>query len=292
MKDNINQYVDSLFSDIHETKQLRELKEEISANLLEKIHDLIARGDNAETAFKNAVSNLGDMSELVGSLKKASEAKLNENMFKPMIIDKEHVIGYVAASICLLLGVMVGGFIYLQQQELTTALTYLSPFILVAAPLFIYFGLTQETQHDYGMSSKRALSYSIASELLLIGVVISGIEYVHGQQPSFILLTLMPFVVIAAILFIYLGLTEKSRRKMDSEWQKEWINYYSDPQSAMVRGGISGALWIFSIAAFFYIGFTAGWKYSWIVLVVAVGCEPLIEAYFASKRKNKNKSYH
>jgi hypothetical protein len=83
-----------------------------------------------------------------------------------------------------------------------------------------------------------------------------------------------------------LGLTEKSRRKMDSDWEKQWIDYYSDPQSAIARGSISGALWIFSIAAFFFIGFTWGWRYSWIVFVAAVGCEPLIEAYFASKRKH------
>lgn len=286
MKDRIKKHVDNLFSDIYETKQLRELKEEISVNLLEKINDFISKGDNADTAFKRAVSNLGDMSELVGSLKKASEAKFNEDMFKSLPIDKKHVIGYVAASVSLLFGLMVGGIVYLQQKELLTALAYLIPFILVAAPIFIYFGLTQETRHDYGMNSKRALAYSVASEILLLGAAASGIEYFQGQRLIPILFTLMPFVIVSAIVFIYLGLTEKSRRKMDSEWEKQWINYYSNPQTATVRGGISGALWIFSIAAFFFIGFTWSWKYSWIVFIVAVGCEPLIEAYFASRGKS------
>lgn len=181
---------------------------------MEKINDFIASGDNAEAAFKKAVSDLGDMSELVGSLKKASEAKFNEDMFKPMPIDKKHVIGYVAASVSLLLGLMVGGFIYLQQKELLTALAYLMPFILVATPIFIYFGLTQETRQDYGMNSKRALSYSVASEIVLLGAVASGIEYFQRQSLSLIFLTLAPFVLVSAVIFIYLGLTEKSRRKV------------------------------------------------------------------------------
>jgi hypothetical protein len=287
VKDRIKKHVDNLFTDIYETKQLRELKEEISANVLEKIHDLIASGYSADAAFQKAVSDLGDMSELIGSLKKASEAKVSENMFKPVPIDKKHIIGYVTASVSLLLGLMFAGFVYLQQKELPTALAYLMPFVLVSAPLFIYFGLTQETQQDYGMTSKRALTYSVASEIFLFGAVASGIEYFQGQNLAIIFLTLMPFIIVSAIIFIYLGLTEKSRRKMDSQWQQQWVNYYSDPQTAMVRGSISGALWIFSIGAFLFIGFTWGWKYSWIVFVLALGCEPLIEAYFASKKKKQ-----
>lgn len=40
----------------------------------------------------------------------------------------------------------------------------------------------------------------------------------------------MPFAVISVIAYIYLGLTEKSRRKMGSDWEKQWLEYYSNPQ--------------------------------------------------------------
>jgi len=72
---------------------------------------------------------------------------------------------------------------------------------------------------------------------------------------------------------------------MDEAWQKQWVNYYSDPQSMMIRGTISGALWIFSFAAFLLLGFTIGWLYSWIVFIFAVGFEVLIEGYFMAKKK-------
>lgn len=282
MKNRIKNYVDPLFSNIHETKQLRELKEEISTNLLDKINDFIAHGRNPDEAFHQAVADLGDMSELIESLKKASDAKGNENLFP---IGKKHVIGYVTASAVLLIGMMVGGIVCLQQKGWLVALAFFMPFILVAAPIYIYFGLTQETATDYGMNHKRALLYSLASEILLFGVFASGIEHFQNQSIVVVFSTLMPFVIVSAIIFTYLGLTEKSRRKMDSDWAKQWVDYYSNPQTSIVRGAISGALWIFSIGAFFLLGFTWSWKFSWIVFVIVIGCEPLIEAFFAVKGK-------
>ncbi|GAA0136961.1 permease prefix domain 1-containing protein [Paenibacillus sp. YSY-4.3] len=287
MKRRIEQYVDDLFADIYETKQLGELKEEIRGNLLEQVNDLMAKGDNANAAFEKAVSNLGDMSELVESLKKASETRFNEAMFKPVPLDKQHVIAYLIASVCVLLGLMLGGAAYLQYQDLFKTFIYLIPFILVAAPIFIYFGLTQETSHDYGMKSKRALSYSVAAEIFLLGATVSGVKYFQEQSLLHIVLIFMPFLVVSAAMFIYLGLTEKSRTKMDSEWAKQWVSYYSDPQSVLVSGSISGALWIFSFGAFIFLGFAWSWKFSWIVFVLAVVCQLLIEAYFAAKRNKR-----
>lgn len=285
MKERIKKYVDNLFSDIHETKQLRELKEEICANLLEKVNDYLAGGDSEDTAFKKAVSNLGDMSELVASLKKASETRSSEEMTRTKF-DRTHVIGYVVASAILLFGLMTGGIVYLRGKALLNVLASFMPFLLLSAPVFLYLGLTQETRHHYGMNRKRALSYSLAAEVLLFGAVATGIVYFQGQPPFVVLSTFMPFLMVSAIVFIYLGLTEKSRRKMGSVWEKQWIDYYSNPRSAVVRGSISGALWIFSFAAFFLVAFTWGWKYSWIVFVVAIGIEVLLEAFFASKKDN------
>ncbi|WP_106023929.1 hypothetical protein [Clostridium thermopalmarium] len=158
------------------------------------------------------------------------------------------------------------------------------PFTMVSILLFMYFGLTQETKYSYGMRPRRALLYCLATELLLFGAFSTGFVYFSGQELFSVLATSMPFLITSVILFIYLGLTEKNRRKMDESWQKQWIQYYSDPKSMMVRGNISGAIWIFGIAAFFLIGFTIGWKFSWIVFIVATGCEVLVEGFFMTKR--------
>jgi hypothetical protein len=285
MKDRIKKYIDNLFSDIYDTRQLRELKEEIGANLLEKVNDFVAGGADEETAFKNAVASLGDMSELVTGLKKASQTKANEDTFKTFPLDKKHALAYVIASAIFLFGVMVSGVIYLRQSEMLAALVSLMPFILVSAPIFGYFGLTQETSQHYGMDSKRAVLYTAAGEIFLLGAMAAGTLYFRGREFFMVFAALMPFVIVSSAVFIYLGLTEKSRLKMSPEWVKQWVEYYSNPHVMMLRGAISGALWIFSIAAFFLVAFIWGWKLSWIVFVIAIGLQVLFEAFFATKSK-------
>ncbi|TDT50262.1 permease prefix domain 1-containing protein [Fonticella tunisiensis] len=285
MKDRIKKYVDNLFSEIYETKQLRELKEEISANLLERINDLIASGNSEEEAFKKAVSSLGDMDELVENLKKASQEKLQQNMFEAEALDKKHLIAYITASAILLFGIMTTGIVYLRNKDLMATTGTLMPFLIVSVLIFMYFGLTQETKHSYGMRPGRALLYCLATAILLFGIFSTGFVYFSGRKLFEVVASFMPFVIPSAVIFIYLGLTEKNRTKMNDVWQKQWLEYYSDPKAMMIRGNISGALWIFSFAAFFLIGFTVGWRYSWIVFIVATGIEVLIEGFFMARKK-------
>jgi len=284
VKERIKKYVDNLFADIYDTKQLSELKEEISANLLEKINDLRASGMKEDEAFNEAVSSLGNMDELVENLKKASKEKFEDDFFNTTPLDKKHIIAYIVATAALLFGAITAGIVYLQNKNMMATLGTLMPFTMVSILLFMYFGLTQETKYSYGMRPRRALLYCLATELLLFGAFSTGFVYFSGQELFSVLATSMPFLITSVILFIYLGLTEKNRRKMDESWQKQWIQYYSDPKSMMVRGNISGAIWIFGIAAFFLIGFTIGWKFSWIVFIVATGCEVLVEGFFMTKR--------
>ncbi len=286
MKERVKKYVDGLFSDIYDTKQLKELKEEVSANLLEKINDYIAAGHSEEESFEKAAAELGDMSELVENLKKASIMKQEGTSMNSLNLDRKHIIGYLAASVILLFGIMSGGIVYLQGHNLLNTFGSLMPFVIIAAALYVYFGLTQESTQDYGMNSKRAMAYSLATTLALFGIFAAAFVYYSGHQLFVVLSALMPFVLISGAIFIYLGLTEKSRRKMDTDWQKQWVEYYSNPKDMMLRGNLSGALWMFAIALFFLIGFTVTWKLSWIVFVFAVGFEILIEAYFSSRKKS------
>lgn len=285
MKDKIKKYVDNLFLDIYDTKELRELKEEISANLLEKVNDLISNGKNEEEAFMEAVSGLGDMDELVENLKKVSKEKFQEDINKELALDKKRIIAYIVASAILLFGAMTTGIVYLQGKNMMATIGTLMPFLIVSIVLFMYFGLTQETKHSYGMKSKRAFLYCLATAVFLFGIFSSGFVYFSGQELFAVLAASMPFIISSTIVFIYLGLTEKNRTKMDEAWQNQWVKHYSDPQTMMLRGNISGALWIFTFAAFLLIGFTIAWKYSWIVFIVAIGFEVLIESFFMTRKK-------
>lgn len=292
MDGKVKSYVDSLFADIPDSKQLRELKEEVCTNLLERISDSLGKGNSEEQSFRQAIAELGDVGELAESMRRLSRERIEENLLSSKPLDKKHVLGYVTASAIMLFGILSAGIVFLQTRELFITTSTLLPFIVASAALFVFFGLTQETLHHYAMNSKRALAYTLATVLFLFGIMTSLILYYQGQEAYKVLATLMPFVLPAVVIFIYLGLTEKSRRKIDDEWAKEWMEkwtaewkHHHTGHYGMIRGGISGALWLFSTAIFLLIGLNGGWKYSWVVFIFAAGVEALIEAIFAYRSK-------
>lgn len=69
MEDKLRAHMDHLFREVPLTKKSVELKEEILQNLVDKYHDLIAEGKTEEAAYNIAVASIGDISELLASLK-------------------------------------------------------------------------------------------------------------------------------------------------------------------------------------------------------------------------------
>lgn len=74
MEDKLRAHMDYLFREIPTTKKSVELKEEILQNLIDKYHDLIAEGKSEEAAYNIAIASVGDISELLESLKEGATA--------------------------------------------------------------------------------------------------------------------------------------------------------------------------------------------------------------------------
>lgn len=65
MDNKIKKYVDKLFEDGPKNRRTYELKEEILANLNDRYNDLIESGVDENTAYSRAISNIGDVEELI-----------------------------------------------------------------------------------------------------------------------------------------------------------------------------------------------------------------------------------
>lgn len=72
MEDKLRAHMDHLFRDVPPTKKSVELKEEILQNLVDKYHDLISEGKSEEAAYNIAIASIGDISELLESLKESA----------------------------------------------------------------------------------------------------------------------------------------------------------------------------------------------------------------------------
>ena len=69
MYDQLREYIESLFKDAPDTVKTVELKEEMLQNLYEKYNDLLAEGRSEQAAFNIAVAGVGDVGDLIETLR-------------------------------------------------------------------------------------------------------------------------------------------------------------------------------------------------------------------------------
>ena len=295
---NAKELVDSLFARYEETAALADFKEELLGNLNAKVESLVKKGMSESAAFEKAGAELGDVSALADDLSLKKRKEVFEEVY--MDIRKYMPIGrvfaYVAFGVAALFGIVTAFITYfaverkldLAAVNLTAAFGVFMPFTVLAIGGFTFLGLTQETASDYPMSKKRAAWYTAAAALIAFGLTTMPITYFSTKMAgleSEILTTialLIPFVLPGGGLLAFLVLTEKDRLK---PWAKEFrtgaiqreMAIWNDPATATRFGMFSGAIWIFAVGLFILLGFTLGFKFSWLVFIFAVAVQLLIQ---------------
>jgi hypothetical protein len=207
---------------------------------------------------------------------------------------------YVVFGALALFGIVAGFVTYFATRieldtalNLTSAFGALMPFIVAAVAGFTYLGLTQETASAYPLSKKRATWYTIAAGLIAFGIGAMPVTYFSSKfaGTSFEVLTtiaiLIPFVLPGGGIVAFLVLTEKDRlkpwaRELHAGAMKREMELWSDPATAARFGMFSGAIWIFAIGLFLLLGFTRGFKFSWLVFIFAVAIQLLVQGIMSS----------
>ena len=69
MKTRLKDYIEMIFSDAPVCARTEELKEEMYANVCDKYEDLIAEGKSETAAYNACVASIGDISELIDSIR-------------------------------------------------------------------------------------------------------------------------------------------------------------------------------------------------------------------------------
>ena len=68
MKTKLREYIDMIFADAPDSARVRDLKEEMYANVCDKYDDLISEGKSESVAYNISIASIGDISELLGSM--------------------------------------------------------------------------------------------------------------------------------------------------------------------------------------------------------------------------------
>jgi hypothetical protein len=305
---NTQQYVDGLFAHYEETPALADFKEELRGNLDERIKNLVRKGMPEAEAFHKATEELGDISALAEeiSLKKKQEVFEDMYMGTRKYMTPKRTAAFVLGGTAVCFGLISAAITWFSAGTEEAALGSAMVFCVAGAALLTFMGLTQETAAMHPMSWKRAALYAVSVGVFLFGVFIVPMTYfsttgvnpydiavgAHAPRGNIGLMTsiaaLIPFVLPAAALFVFLALTEKDRRKpwvveMAKESARRDMEYFADAAQSMRFGLVCGAIWIAAIASFVVLTLRVGILYSWLAFAGAIVLQLLTQALFFTK---------
>ena len=80
MNKKLNKYLDGVFSPYEDLHSVKELKEELSNDLQEKLSDLKNQGYDDEAAYNITIDSLGDISEIIESISTKTKELLDTVM--------------------------------------------------------------------------------------------------------------------------------------------------------------------------------------------------------------------
>ena len=292
-------YVDRLFADYEDSPEIADFKEEIAANLSERVRDITATGLDEENAFEKAAAELGDITAIADEVgKKNRNAAIAQMYMKARVpVTKKTAAGLAAASGLLLIsaGIVLVAFF---GETSGTGFYYTSAALLSAAcGLYTYFGLTRETASNYAMKRGRALAYGAACLAGVLGVGLATVSFLFAGVELFASVAIKAVFIIPAIcVLIFLLVTQPKRQK---PWLKAMIerdieNYMQscpdqvsmvNPVKAARFGVASGGLWLLAIAVFVTLGFIIPWQYAALTFLFALPVQVfMVMAIFEKKQ--------
>ncbi len=287
MKEKV--YIDRLFADYEDTSELRDFKEEIAANLSERIKELMSSGQSEEQAFDKATAELGDISALADDIakKKRNEA-ISQMYLTGFKLDAFHSLGYTICTVLTFISIL-GILSWVFDWEILT-FHYIFPLIVFAASMggYTFLSLTQESAYYFPMSNRRAMLHAIGVGGLILGVCATFLQYLQSVvypdivvYPHLIVLPLLVLAIPFGGLLMYLALTYKNRNKpwFEAQMRAGYVKSEHDgaemvdPINAAKFGVASGGLWILSIALFITGQFAIKFEYSWLVFLFALALQ-------------------
>lgn len=169
MINKIRNYIDHAFEAIPQTKKVLELKEELFSNLIEKYNDQLRVGKTEMEAYNVAIAGIGDISELVDSIKTYDPLvpMTSQEITRRAAITAVAVMLYILSPMLLILSSNFGAEI--------TGLCLMFLFIAIATGLLVFNGATKEKYRktddtlveDFkewrGNSAKERSAYSLFS---------------------------------------------------------------------------------------------------------------------------------
>ncbi len=250
MKNKIKDYIDLIFADAPDCAKTREMKEEMYANVSDRYDDLVKEGKSEAAAYNISISGIGDISELINSLKLENSAK-KEDYSNP----------------------------YSQKEAPSRAYTEKEK-----AEMEKYF------MRRGVMNSVAVALYILCWVPLVVLASISSVMGGNDDIVAAIGISIMMIMIAAATVLMVMKSSIKPlclKGVKDSELDDDGEEHYEEIRHSKKRVknpiivAISTILWVFTLAVYLIVSFATGaWHLTWLIFLISAAIDNIMEAIF------------
>lgn len=164
----VQSYLGKLFEQAGTNRQLADLREEMAANLTEKVSDYRTRGMDEDQAFREAIVSMGDMGKLIDEVRQSSLTETSASAVPSF--SRWPAAGIITGVLLALFGIFVSIIVFMNNEPDANAA---GPGIMVVGgcALITYSWLLRKPTGPYSKRMKhlRASLYALSVASLLFG---------------------------------------------------------------------------------------------------------------------------
>lgn len=142
----LEKYIEYLFENAPDTKEAKEMKEEILSNLMEKYNDLLADGYSESEAYDIAVRGLGDITGLIDKLERPAEKPMFTK--EEIMADKKRSAIITSIAVGLYILCVVPVLIFGEVGSGVLGIVLMFVMIAAATVMLIYNNMTRLVKDD------------------------------------------------------------------------------------------------------------------------------------------------
>ena len=278
MSTDIHRLLDQAFAGVEMTADAQDLKEEIRANLVARVDELEASGRSSADAAREAIDELGDVRDLLGSAGTPSDASRGSDSYAALQL-RHHVrpkVGFVVRVVVWSLAFIVGMTVAILGATGVLPLPIgavigLMGFASTGLGLVVGDSLSQETTTDHPVPPNRAGGYFLATLLASYGLGFAALVLL-GALPVWGIVFAALGVIGSIILFAFLGASQTNRHKA---WVRQAQHdaarvpnrFEDEPETAARFGIYTAVIWTLTFAVIVVLVFTVGWWWAPVAFI-------------------------
>lgn len=297
-----------MFASLPQTVQMRQLRDELLANMEDKYHELKRKGKSENEAIGIVISEFGNIDEIIDefgisypdertekSLLTETEAEdyLHTTRKTSKLIGMGTVLCIMGAAILVLItGLMESGFLtgLSMGTGVIIGLIPLLLFVAVAVGLFIYAGMKLEKYKYISLGGNFELSIDLKNQIdreqseyqpAYMKAMISGVAMIilspavlfamiafNGTLANYGVFLMLLMVSLAVYLFVYAGSVYDSYNKLLKN-KKQKAAGEQDSEEDRIIGAVAVIIWPLAVIIFLISGLVyEQWHINWIVFPI------------------------